>query len=1122
MAYNTSKTVNYSTNQQEVIGLPAAVDSTEYLVFPNGSVNPLPSEQYDIVHINNAVYITFIDDSTLASSGPFLVKRRTDLQNLRTTFYPGTNIRSQDLNTNYTQALNATQEVYDNYLDAERGVLQGTLDANFNRITNIATPTSDLDIVNRLYADGVRADVNAKYAEVLGFRNETEQFRDDAEVAKDFLQGIYLGSYSEAPVNSNNEFINPHTQQVLTADDNGAFYYNSTSKYVFVYEHGLSTGPWRLAIEAPLVPFTQNDTTFASYSVTFLPPTETVDTYWPEYLINVGNFPTLTFPAGSDKALVMINGAVVPAGAVIIEGTTLRLNLNASLSVDDYPSLPSNANPGASFAPSSDYVSSGRIAFTAAMPSSLRNLLVNSPSTAIDLTVIAFGDAIFGAAGWNYASYSDGVISLTSITNPELNIVTDDLRPSLNVSSVSTTQTLANANVTYTQVGGSNAYDVSYTIPYVAPSSFSINSSYQPVLSFSDGSSFTSNFSMQPSYISDITFTNYEPTFEITHHDGTTTNIVPGINLRGAPGVDGVDGQSATLSISNSVTLGNTPGVTVTGTSLARNIALTLPKAWLIDSTDPSSSDGVDGQMAYNTSSQTIFGPKTSGSWGTGHALNGWVISNGVPTVNDGINGQMAFDYANFAFYGPKTTNGWGTASYVSVDPDIGVLASISADIETLADIEDGTTATSSIQTVAANATEVAALGLLDAEIQFLGEQSASGTALRQSFVDVYSIATEIQNVDSISTEIGIIGLNSTAGTSLRDAISLLGANTTAGTDLRADIALTAAVDGEISALSPYTAEIAVLGDTTSTGTTLRSNIGTLGPLSTEIGILGANTTSAAGVRDGISIIGEDTLGGVTLRNSIKGLFPYKLSIDALAPYVAEVAILGDTTSTGTTLRSAINVLGDPSVNGISLRSDLYYCAAITSDITTVAGLLNEILILGDPYSTGITLRSNIATVASSINDVNRYATEYTIDANAPSTPSAGDLWYDETNNVLKYYTSTNWIEVKFEGNINTAITQTVQSVSSLNIDCNAGNYFTETINANSTFTVSNVPASGTVYSFTLELTHTSGAVTWWSGLEWPGGTAPTLTTGKTHLFVFVTDDGGTRWRGAALVDYTN
>ena len=82
-------------------------------------------------------------------------------------------------------------------------------------------------------------------------------------------------------------------------------------------------------------------------------------------------------------------------------------------------------------------------------------------------------------------------------------------------------------------------------------------------------------------------------------------------------------------------------------------------------------------------------------------------------------------------------------------------------------------------------------------------------------------------------------------------------------------------------------------------------------------------------------------------------------------------------------------------------------------------------------------------------------------------------------------------------------------------------NYFTKTISANSTFTVSNVPSSR-AFAFTLELTHTSGTVTWFSGVQWPGGVAPSLTTGKTHIFVFLTDDGGTRWRGVANVNYTN
>ena len=103
---------------------------------------------------------------------------------------------------------------------------------------------------------------------------------------------------------------------------------------------------------------------------------------------------------------------------------------------------------------------------------------------------------------------------------------------------------------------------------------------------------------------------------------------------------------------------------------------------------------------------------------------------------------------------------------------------------------------------------------------------------------------------------------------------------------------------------------------------------------------------------------------------------------------------------------------------------------------------------------------------------------------------------------------------------INGAQSANVTAIAALDIDCSTGNFFTKNINGNSQFTVSNVPANR-AYSFTLELTITSGTPTWFSGLEWPGGTAPTLSTGKTHLLMFVTSNGGTRWRGSSLANYT-
>lgn len=98
---------------------------------------------------------------------------------------------------------------------------------------------------------------------------------------------------------------------------------------------------------------------------------------------------------------------------------------------------------------------------------------------------------------------------------------------------------------------------------------------------------------------------------------------------------------------------------------------------------------------------------------------------------------------------------------------------------------------------------------------------------------------------------------------------------------------------------------------------------------------------------------------------------------------------------------------------------------------------------------------------------------------------------------------------------------QNIVPVSALDINCSSGNFFTKTINGASTFTFSSAPSSRE-FVFGLEVTHTSGAITWPTGVKWPKDTAPTLTTGKTHLFVFTTDDGGSRWRGSSLVDYVN
>ena len=91
-------------------------------------------------------------------------------------------------------------------------------------------------------------------------------------------------------------------------------------------------------------------------------------------------------------------------------------------------------------------------------------------------------------------------------------------------------------------------------------------------------------------------------------------------------------------------------------------------------------------------------------------------------------------------------------------------------------------------------------------------------------------------------------------------------------------------------------------------------------------------------------------------------------------------------------------------------------------------------------------------------------------------------------------------------------------AVSASDIDLSAGNYFTKTISGATTFTVSNVATSGDVAAFVLVLTNGgSAAVTYFSGVTFAGGTAPTLTASGVDILAFFTINGGTTWRGLVL-----
>jgi hypothetical protein len=130
--------------------------------------------------------------------------------------------------------------------------------------------------------------------------------------------------------------------------------------------------------------------------------------------------------------------------------------------------------------------------------------------------------------------------------------------------------------------------------------------------------------------------------------------------------------------------------------------------------------------------------------------------------------------------------------------------------------------------------------------------------------------------------------------------------------------------------------------------------------------------------------------------------------------------------------------------DSLSSASGATNITTVADDITnvnTVAGSIGNVNTVAGSISNVNTTAgsiSNVNTVSSSISDVNRYANEYVIQSGQPSSPSAGDLWYNTTANVLNYYTGGSWVGITGSGIASLAADSSPELSAAL--DCNNNN----------------------------------------------------------------------------------
>lgn len=127
----------------------------------------------------------------------------------------------------------------------------------------------------------------------------------------------------------------------------------------------------------------------------------------------------------------------------------------------------------------------------------------------------------------------------------------------------------------------------------------------------------------------------------------------------------------------------------------------------------------------------------------------------------------------------------------------------------------------------------------------------------------------------------------------------------------------------------------------------------------------------------------------------------------------------------------------------------------------------------------------------------------------ADATQAGGMKW----TNVLVNPKITNYTETKYAGG-NTGTAKT--------IDLANGTVQAFTLTGNCVFTMPLQPNSGESKSFAVLLNTGAGSLTGiFTGVKWPAGTVPTVTTtaARLDLFTFIAD--GTNWYGSVVQNYT-
>lgn len=198
----------------------------------------------------------------------------------------------------------------------------------------------------------------------------------------------------------------------------------------------------------------------------------------------------------------------------------------------------------------------------------------------------------------------------------------------------------------------------------------------------------------------------------------------------------------------------------------------------------------------------------------------------------------------------------------------------------------------------------------------------------------------------------------------------------------------------------------------------------------TDIGIVSTNIASVNTVATNINDV-------ITVANDLnEAVSEVETVADDLNEAVSEIDTVANNITDVQTVGNATNIANIGTVAGeISPTNNISALAAIAADISTLATDLSGSNTIGtvatdlsgsnnigtvatnianvNVVGTDLSGSNNIGTVATNIVDVNSFANQYRIGSTDPTTSlDQGDLFYNSTDQALKYYNGSSWASI--------------------------------------------------------------------------------------------------------------